>query len=105
LNPSSTEVTETATSVGTGDAGARGHGLFREGRGPSAAHELIKRFNDMLGNLPADSGYSHVRYVNLLGTLSGDDDYRDWWDNELHTTEKGFKAVTRKIADELRRLS
>jgi hypothetical protein len=70
----------------------------------SLAHELIQRFNDMLENLPAESGYSHVRYVNLLGTLSGDDDYRDWWANELHPTKKGFEAVTRKIAEELSRL-
>jgi hypothetical protein len=33
LNPNNTEATETATSAGMGDAGARGHGPFREGRG------------------------------------------------------------------------
>jgi hypothetical protein len=65
------------------------------------AHELIKHFNNMLEKLPDESGYSHVRYVNLLGTLSDDADYRDWWDNELHPTEMGFKAVTDKIAHEL----
>ncbi len=65
------------------------------------AHELIEHFNNMLETLPDESGYSHVRYVNLLGTLSDDADYRDWWDNELHPTEMGFKAVTDKIAHEL----
>jgi hypothetical protein len=66
------------------------------------ARELITRFNDMLESLPGIPEYSHVRYVNLLGTLSGEDaDYRDWWDNELHPTKKGFIAVTDKIADEL----
>lgn len=70
------------------------------------AVELITRFNDMLKNLPSESGYSHVSYVNLLGTLSTRDaDYKLWWDNELHPTKRGFKAVTEKIADELRRLS
>ncbi len=33
MNPNSTEAAETATSAGMGDAGARGHGLFGEGRG------------------------------------------------------------------------
>ena len=33
MNPNSTEVAETATSAGMGDARARGHGPFREGRG------------------------------------------------------------------------
>jgi lysophospholipase L1-like esterase len=69
------------------------------------ARELIRLFNDMLGSLPAVPEYSHVKYVNLLGTLSGDDaNYKDWWENELHPTKKGFIAVTDKIADELTRL-
>ncbi len=69
------------------------------------ARELITRFNDMLESLPIIPEYSHVRYVNLLGTLSDEDaNYKDWWDNELHPTKKGFIAVTDKIADELTRL-
>jgi lysophospholipase L1-like esterase len=69
------------------------------------ARELITRFNDMLESLPVIPEYSHVRYVKLLGTLSGEDaNYKDWWDNELHPTKKGFIAVTDKVADELRRL-
>jgi lysophospholipase L1-like esterase len=67
--------------------------------------ELIRLFNNMLENLPAIPEYSHVRYVKLLGTLSGDDaNYKNWWDNELHPTKKGFIAVTDKIADALTRL-
>jgi hypothetical protein len=70
------------------------------------ARELIMRFNGMLEKLPAESGYSHVRYVNLLGTLSNKDaDYKLWWDNELHPTTMGFKTVTNKIAAALRKLS
>ena len=43
-----------------------------------------------------------MRYVNLLGTLSDEDaNYKDWWDNELHPTQRGFVAVTDKIAHEL----
>lgn len=70
------------------------------------ARELIKRFNDMLESLVTVLDYSHVRYVNLLGTLSdADADYKDWWDNELHPTRRGFMAVTNKIAAELATLS
>ena len=66
------------------------------------ARELITRFNAMLESLPAIAEYSHVRYVNLLGTLSAEDDnYKDWWENELHPTQRGFVAVTDKIAHEL----
>jgi lysophospholipase L1-like esterase len=69
------------------------------------ARELITRFNRMLEGLSAIPEYSHVRYVKLLGTLSGEDaNYKAWWDNELHPTEKGFIAVTDKIAGELARL-
>jgi lysophospholipase L1-like esterase len=69
------------------------------------ARELITRFNRMLEGLSAIPEYSHVRYVKLLGTLSGEDaTYKAWWDNELHPTEKGFIAVTDKIAGELARL-
>jgi hypothetical protein len=70
------------------------------------ARELITRFNEMLESLVAVIDYSHVRYVNPLGTLSNADaDYKDWWDNELHPTRRGFVAVTNKIAAELTTLS
>lgn len=70
------------------------------------AHELITHFNDMLESLPNIPEYSHVRYVSLLGTLSNEDaNYKDWWDNELHPTRRGFIAVTDKIADVLTTLS
>jgi hypothetical protein len=66
------------------------------------ARELITRFNAMLERLQTIVEYSHVRYVNLLGTLSDEDaNYKDWWDNELHPTQRGFVAVTDKIAHEL----
>jgi lysophospholipase L1-like esterase len=69
------------------------------------ARELITHFNRMLEGLAGIPEYSHVRYVKLLGTLSGEDaNYKAWWDNELHPTEKGFIAVTDKIAGELARL-
>jgi hypothetical protein len=71
----------------------------------TCTRELITHFNEMLESLPTIPGYSHVKYVNLLGTLSDDDaTYQEWWDNELHPTRKGFIAVTEKIANVLERL-
>jgi hypothetical protein len=76
------------------------------GERKTLARELITRFNDMLEGLVAALEFSHVRYVNLLGTLSdADADYKEWWDNELHPTRRGFIAVTNKIAAELTTLS
>jgi len=39
------------------------------------------------------------------GTLMSVEDTRQTWDNELHPTKMGFKAVTNKIAAELGKLS
>ena len=44
-------------------------------------------------------GFSHVRFVDLRGTLPGGSTYKDWWANELHPTEKGFEAVAARFAD------
>lgn len=64
------------------------------------ARDLIDRFNKMLSTLPND--FNHVKYVDLRGTLqTGDADYQQWWDNELHPTRKGFLAVTEKIARQI----
>jgi lysophospholipase L1-like esterase len=71
----------------------------------TCTRELITHFNKMLESLPTTPGYSHVKYVNLLGTLSDDDaTYQEWWDNELHPTRRGFIAVTEKIANVLETL-
>lgn len=64
-------------------------------------HDIIDKFNNMLANLVQDPAFSNVHYLNLRGTLSTDlanDAYQDWWDNELHPTEKGFSKVTDMFA-------
>jgi hypothetical protein len=58
--------------------------------------DLIDRFNRMLRGVAAQ--FPHVRYVDLRGTLSSGPNYRDWWANELHPTENGFKAVAARLA-------
>jgi len=69
---------------------------------------LIDRFNAMLAALVKEPSYSYVHYVDLRNTLSVDltnDAYKIWWDNELHPTEPGFRAVAIKFANELSTLS
>jgi hypothetical protein len=69
--------------------------------------DIIDRFNTMLFDLAKNPQFAHVHYVDLRGTLSAsltNNDYKSWWDNELHPTEKGFTAVTDKFAKVLRML-
>ena len=68
--------------------------------------DLIDRYNVMLSGLVRDlasSGLSHVRYVDLRGTLSAalPSGYKADWGNELHPTKPGFAKVTAKIAAQL----
>ena len=58
---------------------------------------LIDRFNNVVKSV-AD-GFSHVRFVDLRGTLPGGSTYQDWWANELHPTKKGFEAVAARFAE------
>jgi hypothetical protein len=65
--------------------------------------DLIDRYNVMLSRLVRDlaaAGLSHVRYVDLRGTLSTalPSGYKADWGNELHPTKPGFAKVTAKIA-------
>ena len=62
---------------------------------------LMDRFNVMVAALPSYPELAHVHYVDLRGTLSTGADYQTWWDNELHPTREGFRAVTKKFADVL----
>jgi lysophospholipase L1-like esterase len=61
--------------------------------------KLIDRFNTMLKQVVSTPGFGHVHYVDLRDVLKNDAGYKDWWGNELHPTEKGFKAVTRRYVE------
>lgn len=68
---------------------------------------LMDRFNAVVAGLAGSPGLEHLRYVNLLGTLSSelpDEEYKTWWGNELHPTRRGFQAVARVFDDLLRTL-
>jgi lysophospholipase L1-like esterase len=56
--------------------------------------ELMDRFNKMLSEVTAQSGFQHVTYVDLRKTLLTDSKYKQSWENELHPTIKGFRAIT-----------
>jgi lysophospholipase L1-like esterase len=79
-------------------------GFHRKGHGDTDANvdvmeQLINTFNAMLRQLAGAVGFGHVRYVDLRGTLSNAANYKRDWANELHPTERGFRAVAQKIAD------
>jgi hypothetical protein len=60
-------------------------------------HELMDRFNGMVAALKLPGATIH--YIDLRNTLSTDPaDYKEWWANELHPTERGFEAVAKKFA-------
>lgn len=63
---------------------------------------LMDTFNEMLAELPGLPSLDHVRYVNLRGTLpTGEAEYKRFWANELHPTERGFAEVARRFAEAL----
>lgn len=64
---------------------------------------LIDRLNVMqMGVVAREQFQGNVFHVDLRTTLSGvTGKYHADWDNELHPTEDGFTAVTKKFADAL----
>ena len=66
--------------------------------------QLIDRFNSMLKDIAAMTEFPHVTYINLRNTLSTGANYKQYWANELHPTEKGFELVTDRFAAALDKL-
>ncbi|MBN2463454.1 MAG: SGNH/GDSL hydrolase family protein [Dehalococcoidia bacterium] len=62
------------------------------------AHELIERFNLMIKDLVKLPPFQHVHYVDLRNVLQTGNEYKDWWANELHPTERGFHTIAEKFA-------
>lgn len=59
---------------------------------------MIDRLNKMQSELARLDEFSHVKHIDLRQTLSTGADYKRWWGNELHPTERGFQKVAAKIA-------
>lgn len=60
--------------------------------------KLIDRFNEMLAGIEGKPPFQHVKFLNLRNTLPTGSSYKNWWANELHPTQKGFDAITKKFA-------
>ena len=66
--------------------------------------QLIDRFNSMLKEVAGMSEFPHVRYIDLRSTLSIGANYKTYWANELHPTQRGFELVTNRFAAALESL-
>jgi hypothetical protein len=65
---------------------------------------LIVEFNRMLRGVTEMKEFAgHVRCLDLQGTLQNGD-YRKWWANELHPTDRGFTAIAMRYAALLAKL-
>lgn len=68
----------------------------------SITQELIMRLNMMLKSVSELEPFStHVKYIDLRNSLSinlNDNEYKEWWGNELHPTENGFKKISERFA-------
>jgi len=80
------------------EPGFRAKGYADLTRRKAIVKDLMDRFNSMLASLAGKPPFSHVNYLNLRGTLSTENQYKDWWANELHPTPDGFKTVASKFA-------
>ena len=65
------------------------------------ARDLIDRFNTMVQGIAGLEPFAHVHYIDLRNTLQTGPKYETWWDNELHPTVKGFRAIADKFATAL----
>jgi len=59
---------------------------------------LIDRFNAMLKSIAGKPPFEHVRHLDLRRTMQRGASYKNWWADELHPSERGFKDVARKFA-------
>jgi lysophospholipase L1-like esterase len=84
------------------DPGFRAKGYLDQDVRQAIVVDLIDRFNVMLEGLGSLPGLSHVHYVNLRGSLPNTPEtYAQWWANELHPSEAGFRTIGRRFADVL----
>ena len=65
---------------------------------------LIDRLNTVLMDITNVPQFQHVSFIDLRGTLSTGSDYKQFWGNELHPTEKGFKLVAARFVERLNQI-
>ena len=60
---------------------------------------LIDRFNDMLKSVQALPEFrGHVKYIDMRPLLPNAPNKRTFWSNELHPSDRGFRAVAAAFA-------
>lgn len=83
------------------EPGFREKGFTRMQVRKAIMRELLDRFNLMLSGVAAMPEFSHVTYVDLRKTLSTGANYKQYWENEVHPTVKGFHLVTDRFVSVL----
>ncbi|MEL6187499.1 MAG: SGNH/GDSL hydrolase family protein, partial [Myxococcota bacterium] len=74
---------------------ARGYDPSDLEKNGEVVRQMIDSFNAMLEKL--DASIPNVHYVDVRDELPSGDNYRDFWQDELHPTDRGFRAVAAKI--------
>jgi len=59
---------------------------------------LIDRFNAMVQGVASLSAFAHVKYIDLRPVLPNAPNHKRFWANELHPTDRGFRAVAAEFA-------
>jgi len=86
------------------EPGFRDKGFIRLNVRKSMARNLVDRFNAMLIRVADMPEFPHVTYIDLRKTLSTGANYKQYWENELHPTVKGFRLVTDHFVEVLAHL-
>ncbi|MEO8380772.1 MAG: SGNH/GDSL hydrolase family protein [Acidobacteriota bacterium] len=60
--------------------------------------QIIDRFNAMLADIVTLSAFQHVKYIDLRDVLPNSPNRKLFWANELHPTDRGFRAVAARFA-------
>ncbi len=79
------------------EPGFRSKGFGDRAENLAIMKTVMDRFNEMLQTTFSVPAFSHVRYLDLRGTLSVGADYKRFWANELHPTERGFALVAAEV--------
>lgn len=62
---------------------------------------LIDRFNAMVKGVASLAGFTHVKYVDLRPVLPNKPNHKRFWANELHPTDRGFRAIAAELVKAL----
>ena len=69
------------------------------------ARELTDRFNEMLADIVGVSCFEHVRFVDLRGSFPiPSEPHTDWWGDELHPNQKGYRRLAERLDEEIQAL-